>query len=48
MMFELSPFGIVLPEWVITAATVVVWTALIGAVLRLVLRKGRDRLRCPG
>ena len=35
MMFELSPFGIVLPEWVITAAALVVWIGLIGVVFRM-------------
>jgi hypothetical protein len=35
MMFELSPFGIVLPEWVLATATLVLWFGLLGAVLHL-------------
>jgi hypothetical protein len=47
MMFELSPFGIVLPEWLITAVALVVWIGLIGVVFRMVLLRAHERLRCP-
>jgi len=42
MMFELSPFGLVVPEWVITAATVAIWVVLIGIVLGVLMQR-RDR-----
>ena len=41
MMFELSPFGVVLPEWLIATATVVLWVLLSGMVLHLA--RGTER-----
>jgi len=40
-MFELSPFGIVIPEWIIATATLALWIGLIGVVFRFVLRSAK-------
>ena len=41
MMFELGPFGVVLPEWLIVATTIVLWIGLSGVVLHLA--RGTER-----
>jgi hypothetical protein len=35
MMFELMPFGVVVPDWLMTAVTITLWLCLVGAVLHL-------------
>lgn len=35
MMFELAPFGVVVPDWVVTTTTIALWLCLVGVVLHL-------------
>ena len=46
-MPELMLLGIVVPQWIVRALALVVWTALIGIVFRLVILRAHERLRCP-
>jgi hypothetical protein len=46
MMTGVTFFGVALPGWVLNAAALIVWVALVGIVFRLLLRT-HDRVRCP-